>query len=258
MKKSNDRITNMILNYIGNNTLEDINNYINKIQREKFNIFDNNSILSFFNNEELYSNISNQEIELIRYYTGIAYRKINAILRDNWNYETNGLLTDEKKDEYRKLSSDISSVIDRIPPLKNNIITYRGSTLSPFKRYGINSLEDLLSLNGEYYYEQAFTSTSLIREASFFDRALEWHSKCDIEIAYLIPKDSNEGIPLLDSNTSYSKQQSEYLINKGSLSKIKDVKLSPDKTKAYITMLLIPKRIWNKDIQRDNNNKYTK
>ena len=108
MKKSNDRKTNMILTYIGDNNLEDINNYLNRLQNDNFTSFnDFNGISSYFNTE-LYSNISNEEIELIRYYTGISYKEINAILRDNWNYETNGLLTEEKKNEFRKIAYNIS------------------------------------------------------------------------------------------------------------------------------------------------------
>lgn len=258
MKKSNDRKTNMILTYIGDNNLEDINNYLNRLQNDNFTNFNDFNGISNYFNTELYSNISNEEIELIRYYTGMSYKEINAILRDNWNYETNGLLTEEKKKEFRKIAYNISSAIDRSLPLRSNIITYRGTNLEAFKSYGINSLEDLLKLKDEYYYESAFTSTSLIRENSFFDRPLEYHNNCNIEITYIVPKDSNDGIALLDDNTSYSKVQSEYLLNCGSLFKIVDVKLSEDKRKAYITMILIPKKIWNKDIKREEKESYNK
>ncbi len=43
-------------------------------------------------------------------------------------------------------------------------------------------------------------------------------SFCNIEIEYLIPEESNDGITLINDDLSYPKVQSEYLINKSSLS----------------------------------------
>ena len=253
MKRSNDRITNMVLNYIGEETLNNIDSFSDNLKNQPHINFSKYEELNNFFGNGVYDNISNQEIDSIRYYTGISYREINAVLRDNWTYETNGLLTEEKKHEYLELANEIGNSIEKVAPLPGNIATYRGVDLSSFKRYGVNTLEDLLNLKGEYFYEQAFTSTSLIRSASFFDRDLEWHSRCNIEIKYIIPAYSTEGVPLLDTNTSYSSNQSEYLINKSSLSKIVDVQLSEDRTKAYVTMALIPQKVWDKQKQENDN-----
>lgn len=251
MKRSNDRITDMVLKYIDIDYLEScIEDYKNREYYDFKNIKNNL--------DDIYQDITNEEIDLIRYYTGVSYREINAVLRNNWNYETNGILTEEKLTEYKKIASNISDAISRTKSLNNDIKVYRGVSLDAFKRYGINSLDELLSLKGEYYYEQAFTSTSLEKDASFFDRPLEWHSQCNIEITYLVPKESEDGIPLLTNQTSYSKNQSEFLINSGSLSKIIDVNLSEDKTKAYIIMALIPKKVWDRTIEKNNTNKVIK
>ena len=64
-------------------------------------------------------------------------------------------------------------------------------------------------------YEQGFTSTSLKEESSYFKT-----QGCNIEIRYLIPKDSKDGISLINDELSYSTNQNEYLLDKGSLSKI--------------------------------------
>ena len=51
--------------------------------------------------------------------------------------------------------------------------------------------------------------------------------------------------PLINDDLSYSKIQSEYLINKSSLSKIIDVKISTDGKLAYMKVVLIPQKMWN-------------
>lgn len=99
-----------------------------------------------------------------------------------------------------------------------------------------------------------FTSTSLIRDKSFFDRDLEYHEKCDVEIEFLIPKECNEGIPLINKDLSFSsEEESEFLLDSHSLSKIIDVKISEDKKKAYLKGVFIPKKIYDKAYREENN-----
>ena len=112
-------------------------------------------------------------------------------------------------------------------------------------RYLVSQEVYLKNLENKYYYESGFTSTSLVRDKSFFNRELEYHEFCNIEIEYLIPGESNDGIPLINDDLSYSKVQSEYLINKGSLSKIIDVKVKPDGKLAHMKAVLIPEKMWN-------------
>lgn len=206
---------------------------------------------------DFYSNVSFEEIDKVRYYTGIAYKDINSILRGNWNYETNGMLTEEKRKKNVELANDLSRIISNTTNIPANIKTYRGVGLYSFKDYGINSIEELSQLKGQYYFDSGFASTSLIRERSFFDRLLEYHDDCNIEIEYLIPEESNDGIPLLTDELSYSKVQSEYLINKENLSKIVDVKISLDGTKAYLKAILVPQKIWNLSYNNKNQQEST-
>ena len=238
----------LILKYIGNEQLSEINAFASEVNKREFMDFSSlEEVRAFFIDylADFYNNNSISDIDNIRAYTGIAFRRFNSVLRGTWNYDTNGLLTDDAKVEYLNLANKLSECIERSSTLPTNIKTYRGVSLERFKDYGITSLEDLNSLENKYYYDSGFTSTSLVRDKSFFNRELENHELCNIEIEYLIPEEANDGIPLIDDNLSYSKVQNEYLINKGSLSKIIDVKISPDGNLAYIKAVLIPQKMWN-------------
>ena len=195
--------------------------------------------------ETLYRNNNYSELEKLRYYTGYSFRDINALLRGKWNYEVNGLLTEEKRKEYMKLSEDIRKLILNSPKLLASIKTYRGASLSQFYSCGVTKLEDLINLKGQYLYDEAFTSTSLMRNTSFFNRDLEYHEQCPIEIEYLIPEGSNDGVPLITEDLSYSSVQNEYLINSSNFSKILDVVISEDKKRAYMKVLLVPEKVYN-------------
>ena len=238
----------LILKYIGNEQLSEINAFASEVNKREFMDFSSlEEVKAFFIDylADFYNNNSISDIDNIRAYTGIAFRRFNSVLRGTWNYDTNGLLTDDAKVEYLNLANKLSECIERSSTLPTNIKTYRGVSLERFKDYGITSLEDLNSLENKYYYDSGFTSTSLVKDKSFFNRELENHELCNIEIEYLIPEEANDGIPLIDDNLSYSKVQNEYLINKGSLSKIIDVKISPDGNLAYIKAVLIPQKMWN-------------
>lgn len=228
--------------------MTEIDTFVNDVSKRNFIEFSSlEEVSAFFTDylAEFYNNNSINDIDTIRAYTGIAFRRFNSLLRGTWNYDTNGLLIDDAKVEYLNLANKLSECIERSSTLPTNIKTYRGVSLERFKDYGITSLEDLNSLENKYYYDSGFTSTSLVRDKSFFNRELEYHEFCNIEIEYLIPEEANDGIPLIDDNLSYSKVQNEYLINKGSLSKIIDVEISPDGKLAYIKTVLIPQKMWN-------------
>lgn len=183
------------------------------------------------------------DIEDIRRYTGYDYKSINAVLRDNWTYEENGIKTEKKTTELRKLSERISSLIEKFSSTKSQFKTYRGTTIREFKKYGINTLEDLLSLTNQYLYDTGFTSTSLQEDTSYFKKTVH-EEYCNIEIIYIIPENSNDGIPLLNDQLSYSKNLNEYLLDRCTLSKVLGVKIEGNT--AVITTVLIPKHIWDK------------
>ncbi len=215
-----NKTVNLILKYIGIDKQTELDTFVNEVSERDFMEFSSlEEVKAFFIDylADFYNNNSRSDIDNIRAYTGIAFNRFSSVLRGVWNYDTNGLLTDEMKNKYLDYADNLSECIERAPTLSSNIKTYRGVSLDSFKDYGISSLEDLKNLENKYYYESGFTSTSLVRDKSFFNRELEYHEFCNIEIEYLIPEESNDGIPLINDDLSYSKVQSEYLINKGSL-----------------------------------------
>lgn len=250
---SNDKL-NMYLRFIGEENMNSAEEFIKVVANRTFKEFKSEEELSTFfykNLLDLYTNTSSNDIDTIRSYSGIAFRDINSILRGTWNYDYNGRLTDERKRECLAISEQISNVINKSSPLESDIKTYRGVSLSSFRDYGITKLEDLTKLVGEYYFDCGFTSTSLLRERSFFNRPLEYHEKCNIEIEYLIPKECEEGLPLITDDLSFSKVQTEFLLNSESLSKIVDVKIDPQNKTAHIVMVYVPQIIWNKRLREE-------
>lgn len=186
--------------------------------------------------------LTEEDYLILRSYTGFNYKNINAVLRNSWNYEENGLLNDVVKEKYWNLSKEISQLIDKFPPSQNPFVTFRGTTLKEFSKYGITSLEDLILLKGQYLYENGFTSTSLKETTSYFGKKING-VLCNIEIRYLIPARENIGIPLITDDFSYSKSENEYLLNNNLLSRVADVSIQGNT--AVITVVALPKRIWN-------------
>ena len=192
---------------------------------------------------EFYKEATELDMGDIRRYTGYDYKHINAVLRDNWTYEKNGLRTEKKTKELRELSNRISDLISKFRKTETQFKTYRGTTLREFKKYGIETLEDLLCLTDHYLYDSGFTSTSLEETTSYFKKEIN-NEFCNIEIVYIIPKDSNDGLPLLTNELSYSVKLNEYLLDRCTLSKVLGVKIEGNT--AVITTVLIPKHIWDK------------
>ena len=189
------------------------------------------------------SNISEEQLLTLKGYSGINSKKINALLRNTWNYEEHGRKKEEDEQRINEDISIIDELIDLYPSTKNAFITYRGTTLDSFKKYGIEGIENLIYLKGKFLYEEGYSSTSIEEKESYFNKEILGKMN-NIEIKYIIPPNSKDGIPLTSDALSYSPNQQEYLIERNSLSKVIDVSISG--TTAVITALLIPKSIWNK------------
>lgn len=190
----------------------------------------------------LINNLSEDQILTLKGYTGIFFKKINAILRNNWNYEEHGKKTKDEEQHFRKDISEIDKIIEEFPQNKNAFITYRGTSINAFKKYCISNIEDLIYLKDKYIYEEGYTSTSLDEKKSYYNKVINGTIN-NIEIRYIIPPYSNDGIPLTSDSLSYSPNQMEYLLGKNSLSKVVDIKIENEN--AVITVVLIPKKIWN-------------
>ena len=163
----------MLLRMLGNETVNEIENYITEISSRNFMIINSVSqIKSIFNDsiESFLDNLTEDELMYLRSYTGYNYRNINAILRGKWFYERNGILTEENKLRFKNDAMIISAILNKFNMPNIDFITFRGVTLNYFSNYGIYELEQLETLKGKFLYEQAFTSTSILEETSYFNK----------------------------------------------------------------------------------------
>ena len=238
MEKGKSYDTNLLVKYLDQDTKDQIDLLVMEATISTFSTPDFTEDI-----DEFYKETTHVDIEDIRRYTGYDYRTINAVLRDNWDYEINGLRTEKKTKEMRELSNRISSLIKKFSSTPSQFKTYRGTTIKEFKKYGIETLEDLLSLSDNFLYNTGFVSTSLEEETSYFKKKIN-NELCNIEVIYIIPKGSNDGLPLLTDQLSYSKNLNEYLLDRCTLSKVLGVRIEGNK--AIITTVVIPKHIWNK------------
>lgn len=250
IRSTTNRKLNLILRLIGEENMINTEAFVEEASRREYHEFQAEQELDVYfedNLKSLYENNSYEDIDILKSYSGISFKDINAILRNNWSYEYNGLLTDEKRKNSQEVADKIRSIMFKSSLVPTNMKTYRGVGLSNFRDYGVTKLEDLLKLKGEYYFDSGFTSTALLRERSFFSRPLDWHERCNIEIEYLIPEEYSDGVPMITDELSYSPVQTEYLLNSDNLSKIIDVEINRLEEKAYLKVLLIPQKVWDKN-----------
>ena len=185
--------------------------------------------------------LSKVDYLILRNYTGFNFKGINSILRNKWTYDYNGILSKEKEYRFRENAEDISELIKEFPKNRKSFKVYRGVTIDAFKDYGINRLSDLKYLEDNYIFEQGFTSTSLLRETSYFNKEIDG-KLYNIELEIVVPKDSQDGMPLIGNELSYSPNQNEYVIDRESLIKIIDVEV--ENSYAFLKGILIPKKLY--------------
>jgi hypothetical protein len=161
------------------------------------------------------------------------------------------MLTPDKKEEFRKLADSVRKLLDRFNMPKIDFMTFRGTTIDAFSSYGISQLFQLENLKGKFLYDQGFTSTSILEDSCYYGKTLDDGRHCNVEIRYLIPSESNEGALLIDNNMSYAVGQNEFLLNSGSLTKVIDVKIDNNTNTAILTTVLIPKKIYDMDYNRN-------
>ena len=245
MEKGYSSDTRMIFRFMEPEKIEEIEIFANDMQQEEYHTLNSPEEV-----EEMFGEISykfletnpQSEVQVLKSYTSFIYKEINAIMRNKWNYEENGRLTPEIKKEYQKKGERMINLIRKFPSLNQNIKVYRGTSLRQFRDYGINDLSELPNMVGKYIYDSSFTSTSLMRDKSLLGMKNFFTGERNIEIEYLIPAICQDGAILLDS---YSKEESEFLINASNLSKITKVVVDKENNKAYVQALLIPKMLWD-------------
>ena len=238
MEKGISNMVKYIMKHMPSSTKDNIDDFIASIDLSRIETPSFTEQLKAFEA----TNRNYEQGTLKEYTLKPGYNFINSILRNRLNYEEHGIVTEEEKSYYLERAYEISEIIHSFPKTTSTFFTYRGTDLNEFSKYDIHSIDELEKMKGNYLYEQGFTSTSISRESSFFDKQLASGFK-NIEIKYIIPENSNEGIPLLDIAYSYCPEEEEYLLDCSSLSKVLDVKT--DGNKGYLTVALIPKQIWN-------------
>ena len=238
----------MIFRFMDDETKEEVNRYlIDSYKKDYIELKNEEQVTGMFGEKinVFLDNLTESKVKDLRSYTGYNYRNINAVLRNNWNYEINGQISDEKVSYYKDMASNISETINLFPCLDYDFKTFRGVSISYFKDYGINNVDDLKSLVGKYMYEEGFTSTSIMQKNDFFKKDNELGINYNVRIIYNIDGSYNDGALLYNDFLTYSVNQSEYIINKCSLSYVNDVVINEDDKTAMIYVTLIPSKIWD-------------
>lgn len=248
MEKGYSKLTKYLFRYLEEGKEEEIDIYTKDVLQREYLILENEEqVGEIFGTmaSEFTFGLTYKEALSLRSYTGFSHKEINALLRDKWNYEQHGLLTDEKRNDYSRIAQEVEKTIFKFPSLDRNIRVYRGVTLAQFSDYGIYNLEDLTAMEGRYFYDSGFSSTSLIRKSSLYQTSAFQIGNRNIEIEYLIPEECHDGALLLDDYTSHYKAENEYLINSSSLIRIISVDIDKEKNTAFLRAVLVPKKIWD-------------
>ena len=248
MEKGMSQLTKYLFRYLEPGKEEEMDIYISDVMdREYLSLESDEEVSQVFGEmaADFTMGLTYKEALSLRSYTGFSHKEINALLRDKWNYEQHGLLTDEKRREYSQIGEDVEKVVFKFPPLDRNIKVYRGVTLAQFRDYGINSLDELTAMQGKYFYDSGFTSTSLVRKSSLYNTEAFQIGKRNIEIEYLIPEECHDGALLLDEYTSHYKAENEYLINSSNLIRILSVDIDKQNNTAFLRAILVPKKVWD-------------
>lgn len=246
MKQGESKITNMVLKMLGDQIRSQIDDYVEDVCSRNFTVMESIEQVKYFfkkSLDEFLSSLSEEELFNLRSYTGYNFWNINAVLRNNWRYETNGISTPDKIKNYKEISEIVSTILDKFNCPLMDFVTFRGTTIDAFSSYGINDLSDFETLKDKFLYEQGFTSTSILEDTSYFNKTLDDGRFCNVGIRYLVPSENNDGALLMDNNLSYSLSQNEFLLNKGALFKVIDIKI--DNNTVILTVVLVPKKVYD-------------
>jgi len=197
---------------------------------------------------ELNNQLDSAAQSTLKQYSGFNYKIINQVSRGYWDYETLGIKTPEKVAQTKQTIAQLSQAIQSAPAINFNFVTYRGTSLSNFRDYNVNSIADLQNLQGQFFLDEGFCSTSFMPETSFAHRDQfddPQRETCNVAIEYLIPQNCHEGVGLLSERVSYNPEQHEYLINRDNLSYVSQVNISDDGKSAQLQMMLIPREIYD-------------
>ena len=95
----------MVFRFMGDETKEEINRYlIDSYKKDYIELKNEEQVIDMFEEKIniFLDNLTESKVKDLRNYTGYNYRNINAVLRNNWNYEINGEISDEKVSYYKE------------------------------------------------------------------------------------------------------------------------------------------------------------
>ena len=133
IKISNDPTTNIfMLNIIDNEHINYLNDFCDEVEKRNFTCFSNDTqIYLFFDKwyNEFVKSATIEERENLKRYSGQDFLNTNAVLRNNWNYEVNGLYSEKDARTYR----DFSEKLIASPDLKSIAILHNPIPTNSFK-----------------------------------------------------------------------------------------------------------------------------
>ena len=124
MEKGLSKITKYLFQYLEPGKQEEIDIYLSDIlTRDYLTLESQEHVSEIFGSiaAEFTYGLTYEEALSLRSYTGFSHKEINALLRNKWNYEQHGLLTDEKRREYSQIGEEVEKVVFKFPPLDRNI-----------------------------------------------------------------------------------------------------------------------------------------
>ena len=238
MEKGYSKKVDSLFRFLDNEEIDNIKEYIASDDREYLE-YKNVDAIDFFNED-----YSGDDISIFRSYSGYIYQYVNNAINGSWDYSYDG---DEKfKNRCLEIGRELNEILLNSKNLSsNNFKVFRGVPISFFKEYGIEIISELINLNNKYLFDYGFTSTSFLRDTSYFKKEIPDGVYRNVLIEYDVPRDFNEGVYLKNNDLSYSVSQNEFLINSESLGYVYDVLLNEDS--AILKVKLIPKRVYRKD-----------
>ena len=239
---------------IRENAMEKVGDFLDEAEQRDYASFDSEEELLKATQEyqeAVSETLTYEEKDALKNYSGYSYKYINQFARGIWNYELLGERTPESIQKAESETQLLSRAIDRAPAIGADIKTSRGTSLENFRGYEISELADLPKLEGQFFLESGFTSTAIVPEKGFAGRELDdpMRQKCNIEIVYLIPGETEDAVALLTDEVSYSPGQTEYLLQKGTLSFVKEVKVDAEHNSAQLLMVVIPRNVYDQQAE---------
>ena len=248
-EKSQDAMTNFYLRELKRNgSAETVLNYLNEASESEAKSYDSAEDFLAANPdylEQVNASISSEEKAALREYSSWNFAWINSVERGFWDYEKLGKKTPEKEAQIHETSEKIDHAITAAPAPQEDFMTYRGTDLSGFSKYGVQSLEDLEQMKGQIMVESGYTSTAIARENSFVEQeGTFWIGKSNVEMRYHIPGNKKTSIALLSDELSHSPNQTEVLLNRGMMSYISDVSFD-EPNHAVVDAIVIPFELYD-------------